>query len=196
MADWLLFREHGMTPQERSDLADALSKADGSILKEIVREAESFLDSQLRAGLAADQRAMTFAGILGAVLSFSVAGTVTLLVNRFDLWPAGIPIGILVASLCVALFNAIYAARPIPFQYCGNDPKSFVVDIEKGKQIEVILAEQASFYSRDIKMNSTALDQNHSYLWRALMWALWGTIFSVMSVGILVLLRICSGAAL
>jgi phosphoserine phosphatase len=47
-------------------LVKQLKGADPAILDEIVREAESFLNSQLTSALAADQRAIAFTRLLGA----------------------------------------------------------------------------------------------------------------------------------
>lgn len=70
----------------------------------------------------------------------------------------------MVASFVVALVCAARAAEPCRFDYIGNDPSEWVIDLEKQKSFEHSLAEQAAFYSRDIKNNSDTLERNAGLL--------------------------------
>jgi hypothetical protein len=166
-----------MDNDERKKIAAALADADEATLREIVREAESYLDAQLKSGLEADKRAMTLAAILAAVISFMVGGTASMIAAEVPIWPQISGVFILVGFLIAALFAAIHAARPTPFGYVGNDPKFWVADVANKKPLKVSLAEQASFYSRDISANADCLDENHRCVRRALTLALMGILF-------------------
>jgi hypothetical protein len=129
-----------MDANERQRIEEALSAADEPTLREIVREAESFLADQLKAGLAADSRAMTFAGILAAITSFLIGGSASVIAAKLPVWPYIIPVALIIPSLLVALSQAIRAAQPTKFGYSGNDPKEWIVDIEAKKSVTQSLA--------------------------------------------------------
>lgn len=112
-----------------SDLADALAKADESLLREILREAERFLQSQLQAALASDHRALTFAGILAAAIALIVGACATLASVGQIKWLA-LTVAPMVSCFLAALHYAAKAAEPCRFEYVGNDPAEWVVDIE------------------------------------------------------------------
>jgi hypothetical protein len=169
-----------MESEERRALAAELSAAPLDVIREIVREAESFLDAQLKAALEADKRAMTLAGILGAIISVLTGGSASMIAAEVNVWPHIWAVFVLIGFFIVALFAAINAARPTPFGFVGNDPSTWVSDIKAGKALNVSLAEQASFYSKDIKANSACLDENHRCIRMALKFALFGICFGAM----------------
>lgn len=176
-----------METSERKRIAAALSSAKKDTIKEIIREAESYLGCQLTVGLAADGRAMTFAAILAAIVSFLIGGTASLIAANISIWPHIIPVIIIIFSLCIALFCAVHAARPTRFHYSGNDPKSWIPDVKSKQSLSRSLAAQASFYSRDISENAKVLDENHKCLRYALKWSLWGTGLSALIELILII---------
>ena len=65
-----------MHDENLDGLAADLRNADEKMLQEIIREAELFLGSQLTAGVAADQRAVTFASVLSAAAAVLIGGYV------------------------------------------------------------------------------------------------------------------------
>lgn len=153
-----------MTDEERRKLAVILKGAKPEVLDEIVRQAESFLAEQLKAGLAADQRAINTAVIIAAVLSAIVGGTATLV-------SVGIPLvwhlfGIvpLIACLVFALIFAVRAARPTPFSFCGNNPLNWVPDINDGRSLHDSMAGQAAIYAQGIRANIACLDEGQTSL--------------------------------
>ena len=97
------------------------------VLAEVVREGELLLASQLQAGIAADQRALTFAGFAttaaGAVFGLVIANPV----------PAGVLSPLLVtglgialaAALMTAVVMAILSALPRQFFFPGNEPANW-----------------------------------------------------------------------
>src|SRR6266540_2414634 len=115
-----------MDNDERKKLAEALAKADETMIREIVREAESFLEAQLKSGLAADARAMTLAGFMAGIVSILVAGTGLMVAAKIPIWPHVIATTVLVVAFCVALFSTVHAARPTEWYYAGNNPRFWV----------------------------------------------------------------------
>lgn len=157
-----------MTDEERRQLAQNLRKARPEVLDEIVGEAELFISEQLKAGLAADQRAVNTAVILAALLAAIVGGTATLVsVHKVLPWHLG-AVGVLVICLLFALVYALRAARPTSFSYCGNNPANWIPDIDQGRSLHESKAGQAAIYAQGIRLNIKCLDAAHSNLSLAL----------------------------
>ena len=160
-----------MDKQERQSIAKALSDADESTLREIIREAESYLAAQLQAALAADLRAMTLAAVLAAVLAFLAGATATIVAaEKLSLGAHVFSVLALCFGLLNSLFAAVHAARPSAFGYAGNDPEYWIVDVEEKRTLISSLAGQAALYSRDIKENAKVLEENHRCIKTALKW--------------------------
>src|SRR5690349_13717559 len=138
-----------MDADERKRIADVLASADDETIKEIIRESESFLSDQLKAALAADSRAMTFAGILAAITSFLIGNSASLIAAKVPVWPYIAPTFVIIFSLLVALAYAVRAARPTAFGYSGNDPKSWLDEVSANVPRIRALAGQAALYSSD-----------------------------------------------
>lgn len=128
LASFLLFWENmNMHEDTPDDLEAMLMRADLKMLAEIVREAESFIAAQLQSGIAADQSAVTFAGVLAA-------GTAALLAGQLALFDQGASaaiwvLGLVIVAFGVAIIHAFLACRPVDFNYPGNNPKFWKEDI-------------------------------------------------------------------
>ncbi|WP_038382728.1 hypothetical protein [Bradyrhizobium elkanii] len=157
-----------MTDEERRKLAEAFKTADMETLKEIMREAESFLAAQLTAGLASDQRAINTAVYLAAILAAVVGGTATLISVHAPLGWHLLGVGWLVACLTFALVHAARAARPTPFNYPGNNPAKWEPDVREQRPLRDSLAGQAAIYAQGIRSNVDCLNDAHSYMKLAL----------------------------
>lgn len=146
------------------DISSPLAKADEAILKEIIRNAESFLSAQLTSSLAANQRAMTFTGLLAgaALLIMGAAGSaLTKTPIDFYLSAIGFSVG---AGLLAAMVLAIKAAKPTRFWYVGNTPAGWVQDVEAGKTLQQSLAEQCSHYASMISDNDECMAKADKHL--------------------------------
>ena len=122
------------------------------MLDEIIRQAEIRLDAQLTAAIAADQRAMTFAGLLfaGAAAVAAIAfGNTTLLKQD---WPWVLAIGFAIAGAM-----ATASARPSAWEYVGNVPSAWLGDIGLGKRLHESRAETAEFYDEMLATNETVI---------------------------------------
>jgi hypothetical protein len=127
--------------------------APAEVLGEIIREAEARLQAQLTAAVAADQRAMTFAGLLlaaaaamiGAVLGASPNATIT------------VPIFATALGLFASAIFAVAAARPVYWDFVGNTPTSWVRSIADGQSLQGALADMADFYAEMIEENENAI---------------------------------------
>ncbi|RWE84211.1 MAG: hypothetical protein EOS63_03565 [Mesorhizobium sp.] len=145
-----------------SPLSNQLRLADTSMLQEILREAEAYLGAQLTSAIAADQRAYTFSGTVGAVSILLVGASYTLatlavpnsLLSLTSLLAAG--------ALFVAAWMAVMSASSIDFEFSGNQPGHWGDDIERGIEMRDALAEQCDHYESMITANTAAMAKNAS----------------------------------
>jgi hypothetical protein len=182
-----------MDNDEQKRLRETLAGADEAILKEILREAESFLEDQFKAALAADSRAMTFAGFLAGTMSAVIAVTSLMIAAKVSVWPHIISLGLLFVCLATGLFAAVHVARPVRFYYRGNNPKFWASDIESKKTLQQALAGQITLYSEGITKNGYLLGVNQRYMWFSLRVAAWGTVVAGLIEGFILFLRVGSG---
>jgi len=182
-----------MDDNERKQLSDTLKKADELMIREIIREAESFLEDQLKAGLAADTRAMTLSAFMAGIVSILITGTGLLVAIHFPIWPHVVSAGVLILALCAALFSTIHAARPTGFYYRGNNPKFWASDIEKGLSLKDALAGQALLYSIGISKNVEILSENHRWAQLGLKLAGLGAIVAAFIEGLVLFIKLGHG---
>ena len=100
---------------------------------------------------------MTLAGFMAGVISILITGTGLMVAAKIPIWPHVISTVVLVLSLGAALFSAVHAARPTEWYYTGNNPKFWVSDIEKRRELKDALAGQAALYAVGIAKNSAIL---------------------------------------
>jgi hypothetical protein len=165
-----------MKDEKRRELAKTLNGAQPEVLDEIMRQAESFLEEQLKAGLAADQRAMTVAVILAAILAAVVGGTASLIAVQTKFGWHFLAIGSLAVCLSIALVFAMKAARPTSFFYSGTNPIKWLPDIVDGRSLHASKAGQAAIYAQGIELNKECLGEGHRWLKLAMRTATFGTL--------------------
>jgi hypothetical protein len=172
-----------MNDKERLEIAATLQGADEPTLKEIMREAESFLEAQLKAALAADQRAMSVVTMSSAITAILIAGTVSFISAKVTIWPHVLAIFPIFIGLFTAMFSGLSAAKPVTFCYTGNNPKFWVPDIAAHKILSASLAGQAALYAKGISQNKTVLEENHQHVRRALVALIYGVTFAAVIEG-------------
>jgi hypothetical protein len=136
------------------------AKAPDDKLGEIIRLAEARLVAQLTLGIAADQRAMTFASFLAAVEGAIIAGLVALKPDHVIHWSI---IAMLVGFSIAAVF-ALLAASPVAWDIPGGRPAAWLEDIEEGDTLHNGRAAMAGFYDEMIADNNTVLASNANLL--------------------------------
>lgn len=127
--------------------------ADPALIEEVISQAQTRLQAQLTLGLAADQRAMTFAGMLFAAVAILVTlatATNTRLADTPELLPMAI--GFILAA-CLACWSA----RPVEWHSPGNFPSSWNEDVAAGRTHSETRAETASNYEELLRDNEKAL---------------------------------------
>jgi hypothetical protein len=144
-----------------SSLVDSLKSADGDLLNEILREAESRLEAQLTSALAADSRAMNFLGFVSAIAVASIGASLAAIESNIALAAIGLLVGV---GMMIAAFSAFSAAKPIDFQMVGNYPSEWVGDITDGATLHDALAAQVAFYDEMLKANAAAMAGNAASL--------------------------------
>lgn len=136
--------------------------------REALRQAELFLQSQLDAAIAADQRATQFAGFCITVTIAAIGGALALTLTENTPWPlvcAGLAIG---AIMALATFFCVYAARPSAFFFPGNQPESWIEEeVLMSPESEVLIG-QAEHCGSNILFNEAVIDESHNYLKHAM----------------------------
>lgn len=161
---------------------------DIDMLREILREAESYLAAQLQCGLAADARATGFVTIVAAASAIVATAGFTLIYSKTG--PAlGYPALLAAFGLLVSMALASYSARPVGFSYCGNTPSAWLGDLEKGVPLKNALAEQAAHYDEHIASNNDVLRRNAKFMTAALLVAWFGLLASGIWAGVVIALR-------
>lgn len=171
-----------------ASLSGQLKTAPADVVDEIMREAELHLNAQLTAAIAADQRAHSFASYLAA------AGAVTI-GAAYSLHTASTPnhlLIVLAALAGVALLSAaafaLHSARPIDFEFAGNQPQMWASDLAVGKSLHDARAEMCAAYDGMIASNRAAMERNSRWFERARRTVIWtiapaGLIFLLALVG-------------
>ena len=142
--------------------------ADPVLLEEIISQAEKRLQAQLELGKAADQRAMTFVGLL-------LAGVAVLAGLAFgdNSSPGYRPALVCVAfGLIASAALACWSARPVEWDIVGNVPASFDEDIAAGRTFAETRAETAMHLQDMISKNHKALQSNGNWMTAAMIIAL------------------------
>jgi hypothetical protein len=133
----------------------------------VFEQATKYLSTQLTTGIAADQRATsaaaTFSGFAGAILAaaigyYSAKPDVAILLS-------GLVTGF---AFVIAAGCSFYSARPVDFNYPGNDPTNWYNSLSD--PIFESMGIEAENYSAAIADNEAILDNNAKWLMAAF-WA-------------------------
>jgi hypothetical protein len=125
-------------------------------LKKIVSLAESRLAAQLTLGIAADQRAMTFASFLATLEAAAIAALVALPSS-----PAGKGALIaIVGGFGVATLLAVLSAQPVAWDIPGYRPNSWLRDIASSDTDHDERAAMAGHYDEMIVDNDETMKSN------------------------------------
>jgi hypothetical protein len=167
---------------DHDEYADIFKTAKPEILDEINREAELFLQAQLAAALAADQRALVYASIVGAVLAILIGGLAT--VASSDMQLSKFLFCIVPMAICfiMSLVYALSACRPIGFASAGNNPRQWIEDIQSSQSLHDSKAEMAAFYGTAIEENRNAMEDAGKRLETAMRWGATGLIIGVVAL--------------
>jgi hypothetical protein len=162
-------------------LSETLAKADIETLKEIIREAESYLSAQLTSTLAANQRAMTFTTVISAAAAVIVGAAGSLLLGDIERWPLG-GIGVAVSGgFLFAVWIAMGAAAPSAFGFVGNTPSEWAADVEAYLPMNVSLAQQCQHYDENIFRNIERMEDSKKKLLLAMRVVFWTTVCGIIA---------------
>jgi len=167
------------------------SRASKELVQEVVREAELYLQAQLSLALSADQRSSVMASLFTAGASAIAAGLMTLAssdhsgVNALAIYAGGITAIVL---LVVAASFCIWSAWPTDFSVPGNIPASWYEDVEKPRDLPLLLGEQAEIYETQIADNNQKLHANaRRFQWGALA----GIVAPMLGLAVWLVVLIC-----
>ena len=125
-------------------------------IDEVIRQAESFIAGQLTAAIAADQRALTFAGLL-------VAGVAAMIGAVASMQPSHAvirPLIYIAACLLLAALAALWSARPTKWHLPGNEPQCWLNDIQtEHDPMLVCKADTAEIYQSMIDDNKGQVEK-------------------------------------
>jgi hypothetical protein len=159
---------------ERHRLVEGLSKLAPDerkhYLEKLEKQAETYLQEQLKAALAITQRAVTLAAILGAVIASIIGLVGTLSARLVDLgvhYAALVP---LLLCLIVALSHVIRATMPERFFYAGANPVHWTDDVVQGRALDDARSEQVALYSESISDNTANLKAAQAQIASGLTW--------------------------
>jgi hypothetical protein len=137
-----------------------LDSADAALVEEIISEARIRLQAQLTAGIAADQRAMTFSGLLFA----GVAVLVGLAFSKDYQTGHTLELLLVAGGFLVAAALACWSARPVPWHQAGYAPSSYSEDIELGRNFAQTRSETAANYEQLLEDNEKTLQRNAKFM--------------------------------
>ncbi len=139
-----------------------LSKSNPETTREIVREAEIYLQGQLTLATSADQRASIMASVFAAAGAAIVAGLITLVSSDMaaDFMPVFIGGAVAAVLFLAGAGLCVWATLPVGFDLPGSQPGDWEKDVKAGTSLDDSLAEQAKHYQGKIEDNREALRQN------------------------------------
>ena len=162
------------------------AKASEQRLEYLANAADVYLQSQLAAALAADQRALVFAGFMAtAVIALGSGAAVVLTgstvkhcIGWLAIWEA--------CGLLVAMLLAIWSARPTRWYFPGSHPQSWKSDFEQMKSEKDQMAELLADYDVRIAQNHLTMADNGRLLWNAQCTALGFLILGAAALALIV----------
>lgn len=131
--------------------------ADEALLDEVIRQAEARLSAQLTCALAADQRAVNFASILASLAVALFAAAINIADSQQPMAIVAVIVSLLIAGASGLI---IWGARPVYFHFVGNNPASFIEDINKHRSLNNIKSEINLHYDDMIKDNQKKMEKN------------------------------------
>lgn len=144
-------------------------KADPELVREVVREAELFIQRQVTLATSADQRAAMLGGIFTAAATALIVGVIAVVTNGIA--APGIVWGGVVAALLfvIAAGLCISTVLPVEFGLPGNEPQNWYEDIESERGLSELLGEEAEREQGKIGDNNAVLIANaRRFKWGAI----------------------------
>lgn len=127
--------------------------------KTILKQGELFLQAQLQAGIAADQRAARTGGIFTTLGTGVLAATLAYGASpdpSVAVYNAGVTV---FAMMIFSALMALLSARPTKFFFAGNHPKQWF-DVAKNSSLAAEIMGEAENYQARIEANAAVLRWN------------------------------------
>ena len=134
------------------------------LLEKLVAMADQRVQAQLDAAIAADQRALVFAGLVAiAAAAFGGAAASALTDNPPELFMGRLAL-LAAAGMLGAMFCAIVAARPVKWFFAGSQPANWSQDLATEKPFTESLGELLLDYDDRISKNERTMMVNSRWL--------------------------------
>lgn len=178
-------------------MASEVSKSEGwdgvsePMARQILSQAETYLQAQLQTALAADSRATTMAGLFVTLALAALGGGL----GYWDKAGASSPLiaGLIAGGLFTAAAgHAAWAARPIDFYFPGNVPDGWM-DCRHAA-LAPMLGYEAENYGAHINANDIALGANQKALRRSYAFAIAAPLLGAIGWFLPLICSFCPGA--
>lgn len=140
------------------------------LFREIVQQAGTFIDSQTRLAMSADNRAVYIATAFAAFSSVLLAAALAAFASSQPCSGAYFW-GLLVASALMffGVGRALWSTRPLTFYPPGGPPRAWKNDLAKKPQLLEHLIDIADFFEEQIQKNDAILMRNGEILKQAIL---------------------------
>jgi hypothetical protein len=154
-------------------------------LRQLAGAADIYLQGQLAAAIAADQRALVFAGFLAAATAALGSAAVAVLTSSVADHFLGRLAIVAAAGLLVAMVCAVVAARPVRWFFPGSHPLDWQDDFATNKPEVDRLQELLADYDERITKNHRTMQVNARWMHGSAI----GGIITLMTAGSILVAR-------
>jgi hypothetical protein len=148
------------------------SSVPAGAIREVHRQGEICLQSTVQLALAADQRATTLTGILGAASVALLVATAAMISNIHPNWALVCAAAITAVLLFIGALFCARATQPVDFFIAGYEPKRMASVAQDETWILRYAAEDVQ----------ARIDANRDSLVRASWWLIWGRRIALLGV--------------
>jgi hypothetical protein len=153
--------------------SDSIEDNVSQIKTEAYRLSEKSLESDVAASFSADQRAMSFCGI--------VVAAAAILTGLFD--PGSPNFGLLLSALILAISAGFagFSARPVTFYFPGARFDDFESDFDQNIEYVIVIDQLARFNDKHSRFNRKILESNANIFGKSYILAIFGISIAILS---------------
>jgi hypothetical protein len=136
-------------------------RVDLEMARQIASQGEKYLQTQVQMAIAADQRAMTLAGLFTAIATAVIAASIAYWdkSGSAPILAAGVVGGVV---MLIGAASCLWSARQIDFYYPGNEPAHWYA--QRYATLTEAIGGEAENYQHHIEKNDAAIKANGRFL--------------------------------